>query len=55
MQKHSNSSFLMRCRNESGCHRHIIIQREAVGVRDHRDVDRLYQIPGPIKQVEGEK
>ncbi len=30
-------------------HHHLIIQREAVGFRDHKDVERLYRIPDPIE------
>ncbi len=33
-------------------HRYLIIQREAVGFYDHRDVDRLYRIPDPIEESE---
>lgn len=29
-------------------HRYLIIQREAVGFRDHRDVYRIYCVPDPI-------
>ncbi len=35
-------------------HRYLIIQREAVGFYDHRDVDRLYRIPDPLKDPAGE-
>jgi hypothetical protein len=34
-------------------HRYLIIQREAVGLTDHRDVDRLYRLPDPFAQPEG--
>jgi hypothetical protein len=33
-------------------YRYLIIQREAVGLFDHRDVDRLYRVPGPIAEAE---
>lgn len=29
-------------------HRYLVIQREAVGFRDHRDMERLYRVPDPI-------
>lgn len=29
----------------------LIIQREAVGFYDHRDVERLYRVPDPIEDV----
>lgn len=34
--------------------RYLIIQREAVGLSDHRDVDRLYRLPDPLHEVTGE-
>lgn len=35
-------------------HRYLIIQREAVGFYDHRDVYRLYRIPDALKDAAGE-
>lgn len=35
-------------------HKYLIIQREAVGLYDHRDVERLYRVPDPIEEVAGE-
>lgn len=32
--------------------KYLIIQREAVGFYDHRDVDRVYRIPDAIEEVE---
>jgi hypothetical protein len=34
-------------------HRYLIIQREAVGLTDHRDVDRLFHLPDPFPESEG--
>ncbi len=34
-------------------HRYLIIQREAVGLFDHRDVDGLYRLPDPFPELEG--
>jgi uncharacterized protein (UPF0335 family) len=34
-------------------YRYLIIQREAVGLTDHRDVDRLYRLPDPFPEPEG--
>lgn len=36
-------------------HRYLIIQREAVGLRDHRDVDRLYRIPDPLEKPRADR
>ncbi len=30
--------------------RYLVIQREAVGLFDHRDVDRLYRLPQPLSE-----
>jgi len=34
--------------------RYLIIQREAVGFYDHREVDRHYRIPDPIGEIQNE-
>jgi uncharacterized protein (UPF0335 family) len=35
-------------------YRYLIIQREAVGLFDHRDVDRLYRLPIPFRSPKGD-
>ncbi|MFQ5846594.1 MAG: hypothetical protein ACE5IQ_02855 [Candidatus Methylomirabilales bacterium] len=32
-------------------YRYLIIQREAVGIFDHREVERLYRIPDPLRPL----
>lgn len=34
--------------------RYLIIQRQAIGLSDHGDVDRLYRLPDPLHEVTGE-
>ena len=33
-------------------HQYLIVQREALGLRTHADVDRLYPVPGPLERPE---
>jgi hypothetical protein len=36
-------------------HYYLIVQREALGLRKHGDVDRLYPVPGPLARSEGDR